>query len=329
MTMRISRQNIPLLLLLTVSALLKGQCVNSAYYYRGAEYFKLKRDLGLHASHNSSEYQEIKGTLNGKSQLSDSDITTLSISFENDFACINTSDDISELVTGNKIRCIVKNCGPSQYELVAFTYEAEAAEIESKAHKKENKTANIKQKNTFSRGGRANVMASRGSISTERNILSIYSNAVRYLNPRLSPNEADTIARCILGYSGKYGVDPRLVVAVIWAESGFSPTATSHAGAMGLGQLMPGTAAGLGVANPYDPAQNLEGSIRLISGHLRKISGGKAWSDLNWDHLRLALASYNAGSGAVRKYGGIPPYRETRNYIARVSQFYKQLCGIK
>ena len=145
-----------------------------------------------------------------------------------------------------------------------------------------------------------------------------YQRAVQYFNPRLTSAESEGIARAILAFSAHFGVDPRLVVAVIAVESRFNPNATSPKGAMGLGQLMPGTAAGLGVQRPYDVYENLAGSVRLIRGHLDRYAG-------NPEQLALALASYNAGSGAVRKYGGVPPYRETRDYIAKVESLYLSL----
>jgi soluble lytic murein transglycosylase-like protein len=79
---------------------------------------------------------------------------------------------------------------------------------------------------------------------------------------------------------------------------------------------MPGTARGLGVSNAYDPEQNIAASIKLMSGHLSK-----------YGDLALALSAYNAGPGAVKKYKGVPPYRETRNYVQKVTKLYKALCG--
>jgi soluble lytic murein transglycosylase-like protein len=145
-----------------------------------------------------------------------------------------------------------------------------------------------------------------------------YQRAIQYFNPRLTSAQSEGIARAILAFSVHCAVDPRLVVAVIAVESRFDPLATSPKGAMGLGQLMPGTAAGLGVQHPYDVYENLAGSIRLIRGHLDRHAGDPG-------QLALALASYNAGSGAVRKYGGVPPYAETRNYIAKVESLYLSL----
>jgi len=104
-----------------------------------------------------------------------------------------------------------------------------------------------------------------------------------------------------------HGVDPRLLEAVAQVESGMDPTAISPAGAQGLMQLMPATAAGLGVTDPFDPAQAVDGAARLLRQHLDRFGS-----------VELALAAYNAGPGAVDRHGGIPPYAETQNYVRRV-----------
>lgn len=112
--------------------------------------------------------------------------------------------------------------------------------------------------------------------------------------------------------SSKYGVDAKFLKAIAKCESDFSTECTSRSGAMGIMQLMPQTAASLGVTNAYDPYQNIMGGARYISEKLAQYNGDKS----------LALAAYNAGSGNVAKYGGIPPFKETQNYVAKVMAYY-------
>ncbi len=114
--------------------------------------------------------------------------------------------------------------------------------------------------------------------------------------------------------SRRYGLDPALVHAVVQAESGYDPYATSPAGAQGLMQLMPATARALGVRDPYDPVQNVEGGVRYLRGLLDRFGD-----------VRLALAAYNAGPHAVQRYGGVPPYVETRAYVERVLATWQRL----
>ncbi len=111
------------------------------------------------------------------------------------------------------------------------------------------------------------------------------------------------------------GIDPRLLAAVVWAESGFDPTALSPSGAIGLAQLMPGTASGLGV-DPHDPTQNLAGGARYLASMLDRFGS-----------LPLAVAAYNAGPNAVAKAGGIPPKAETQAYVPRVLDYHRSLGG--
>jgi soluble lytic murein transglycosylase-like protein len=162
------------------------------------------------------------------------------------------------------------------------------------------------------------------SPNLDQRTVGAYSAFIRGENPRLSPATADRIAQAVLGYSEHFGVDARLVMAVVLCESGFNPQSRSRAGAMGLGQLMPGTARELGVTNAYDTEQNLYGTVKLLRQHIDRYD---ARTGDSFQSLVLSLAAYNAGPGAVSRHGGVPPYRETQNYVRKVVDTYRRLVG--
>jgi len=112
----------------------------------------------------------------------------------------------------------------------------------------------------------------------------------------------------------KYGIDPAVLKGLIKQESGFNANAGSPAGAQGLTQLMPGTASAMGVTDLHDPAQSIDGGAHYLKMQLDRFGG---------DYSK-ALAAYNAGPGAVQRYGGVPPYSETQNYVKNVLAFAQQ-----
>jgi soluble lytic murein transglycosylase-like protein len=149
--------------------------------------------------------------------------------------------------------------------------------------------------------------------STAASSSSASSSALQSSTVSSSTSFADLINEA----SQKYGVKAELIEAVIKAESNFNADAVSSAGAEGLMQLMPSTAAGLGVTDPMDPEQNINGGAELLSSLLNRYDG----------NVQLALAAYNAGPGAVDSYGGIPPYTETQTYVQRVMSYYQANLG--
>ena len=131
---------------------------------------------------------------------------------------------------------------------------------------------------------------------------------------RIALSEPNIIEKSITQAAAKYNLPCKLIKAVIKAESNFDAKAISSAGAQGLMQLMPATAEELGVKNPFDIAQNVDGGSRYLRKMLDRFNG----------EVKLALAAYNAGPGTVEKYDGNVPYRETQNYVKRVLRFSEQ-----
>ncbi len=154
-------------------------------------------------------------------------------------------------------------------------------------------------------GAASSAMA--GAYTSATPTMAVYDSAAG-ASASAAAEGGSTYAPMIEQAAARYGIDPSVLYGLIEQESGFDPSATSSAGAQGLTQLMPSTAASLGVAEPLDPAQSIEGGARYLSGLLRQFGGNTA----------NALAAYNAGPGAVEQYGGVPPYPETQQYVAKV-----------
>ena len=162
----------------------------------------------------------------------------------------------------------------------------------------------------------ANLTDAANSSSSFQNILVAKLNKVDensqgkvFKNDKASKVEIDNL---IEKYSNKNGLDKDFVKALVKQESGFNPNATSKCGAMGLMQLMPSTAQGLGVSNAYDIEQNIAGGTRYLKSMIERFNGDE----------KLALAAYNAGGGNVDKYGGVPPFKETQNYVKNILANY-------
>lgn len=144
------------------------------------------------------------------------------------------------------------------------------------------------------------------------NFPSALSQAEQKLKPVTAGPGSGEIAKMVQVASQKYGVDPKLALAVAQTESNMTADVVSSAGAVGVMQLMPDTARAMGVRNVYDPRENIDGGVKYLKQMLTTFNGD----------IEKAVAAYNAGPGAVTKYAGVPPYSETQAYVGKVLALY-------
>lgn len=294
------------------------------------EYLKLRKHYGITQAAGEealetfvgSRVVEIQGVVKGTMKVSTGATSILLEKSNGDTMFVSCQSNPPDWLSGNetRVRLIVRADRPTTSDDIT-------AELLGAAS--ENEIAKIEDAPTTRHPGLSSRhdFVPRGSMArtaTASEAVPIYAAFIRGRNRRLTEGESTRIAEGVIGYSVRYGVDARLIMAMVMVESGFNPHATSSKGAMGLGQLMPGTAAGMGVSNAYDSIENLYGTVRLIRGHLdnyqRQTGDG-------YDSLVLALAAYNAGAGAVKRHGGVPPYQQTQNYVRKVIAIYRALCG--
>ncbi|MDQ6942439.1 MAG: lytic transglycosylase domain-containing protein [Candidatus Eremiobacteraeota bacterium] len=147
----------------------------------------------------------------------------------------------------------------------------------------------------------------------------VYAAVLRTINPKLPLAKAEAYARSVMADAWRTHLDPRFIMSIVTVESRWRANAVSRAGARGLGQLMPATAATLGV-NAWNAAENLRGTSAYLKTLMDRFAGKP-------DAMKLAIAGYNAGPMAVERFGGVPPYAETQHYVVKVLRVWKQLNG--
>jgi soluble lytic murein transglycosylase-like protein len=162
----------------------------------------------------------------------------------------------------------------------------------------------------------APAQAAHRAVPATPGAIAVYARVLRHINPQMPGWQSRSLARRVLVNAVRWRLDANMLVAIVAVESRWQTHAVSSAGAIGLGQLMPGTAASLKV-NPHDPNQNLSGAARYLRGLMQRFGS---------NHPDLIFAAYNAGPRAVSEYGGIPPYDETENYVVRVVDTWAKLA---
>jgi hypothetical protein len=152
-------------------------------------------------------------------------------------------------------------------------------------------------------------------LQTTPTTVAVYASVLHHINPQMPQWQSRDLARRVLVNAERWRLDANMLVAIVTVESRWHTHAVSRAGAIGLGQLMPGTAARLGV-DPRNPGENISGAARYLSGLMRRFGS---------NHFSLVFAAYNAGPKAVTEYGGIPPYGETEHYVVSVMNAWEHL----
>jgi len=324
------------------------------------QYLRLRRQLGfdprvtaLVAEANSQAHAgrvvELVGTLNGAahSDASTSFMLTQADGRVHLLKAPNSDAGLLQDAAGARLRVLCRVCKPAAgggdlFEPLAIALDSEvtARERAAAARLQAAQATTVQRGRPASRSLSARPMAGasvpisdlarRYLTPAAQSVYGAYAAFIANWNRRLTPTEVDQIAVSILYFANRHRVDPRLIVALIIAESDFNPRSTSHKGAMGLGQLMPDEARAYRLTDPYDPVQNVRTSVNLLKLKLEMYrEPGMPADMLSWRQIELALAAYNAGGGAVRRYGGVPPYRETQGYVRRVKSLYAQLCGAR
>jgi len=336
-------------LLLTVAALAPAQSLPEYLRLRKAFGVTQAASIGALQELNGTKVMELKGVVKGSFKMGAR--TSLIVERAGgDSQTVDTDVVADWLVEGEApARFLVKatHDTPSsapRVVLIAVAHESDIQALEDKERARQAKlaaTTAAKKKEQprpsamlVSRGGSGSLSgrigrggsyhpATRQWYLPTSQVTPIYASYIKHVNRRLPDEEAMTMAKAIVGFCAQYGVDPRLVMAVIFCESGFDPNSVSHSGAMGLGQLMPDTARWMGVSNPFDSIENLNGMIKLLRTHFDSYRQNHQ----DYESLVLTLAAYNAGAGAVKRHGGVPPYRETQRYVRKVLDLYYRMLG--
>ncbi|HTQ10873.1 MAG TPA: transglycosylase SLT domain-containing protein, partial [Fimbriimonadaceae bacterium] len=279
-------------------------------------YLALRKQYGIHQAVPvpaletliGTRVMELQGTVKGTFQVGN----RFSLLVERaDRQCETVDSDAipNWLQGGNEVavRLLIKASragenAPLQATLIASAPEDEIGPIEREEQRKAQEEAARKAKEMQGEKGDPYLPFRHQKVPKDWNLPSsevapYYAAFIRHDNPRLSNAKAMEIANGIIGFSLRYGVDARLIMAMVMVESDFNPNETSNKGAMGLGQLMPSNVREMGVSNAYDTMENLSATVRLVRGHLNDY--GATAGGISFRGLILALAAYNAGPGAV------------------------------